>query len=138
MNRLFLSVHDKICSGVFRLHKGALGLLVLAALLILGAFMLLADRAQPQTLFGTWYSQEGDFTLRQRRDSCASMTSASPLSGRCPLSTPPPGTIPRALCWRRLDGRSAGRYFFEGELLYLEVDSQQKIFSRTPPAGMGV
>ena len=64
MNRLFLSVHDKICSGVFRLHKGALGLLVLAALLILGAFMLLADRAQPQTLSGTWYSQEGDFTLR--------------------------------------------------------------------------
>lgn len=64
MNRLFLSVHDKICSGVFRLHKGALGLVVLAALLILGAFMLLADRAQPQTLSGTWYSQEGDFTLR--------------------------------------------------------------------------
>ena len=47
MNCLFLSVQNKMCSGVFRLHKGALGLLVLAALLILGAFMLLADRAQP-------------------------------------------------------------------------------------------
>ena len=35
-------------------------------------------------------------------------------------------------------GALPGRYFFEGELLYLEVDSQQKIFSRTPPAGMGV
>ena len=33
-------------------------------------------------------------------------------------------------------GALPGRYFFEGELLYLEVDSQQKIFSRTPPAGM--
>ena len=63
MNRLFLSVQNKMCSGVFRLHKGVLGLVVLAALLILGAFMLLADRAQPQTLSGIWYSQEGDFTL---------------------------------------------------------------------------
>ena len=100
MNRLFLSVQNKMCSGVFRLHKGVLGLVVLAALLILGAFMLLADRAQPQTLSGTWYSQEGDFTLRAEEGQLCINDTASPLSGRCPLSTPPPGTIPRALCWR--------------------------------------
>ena len=35
-------------------------------------------------------------------------------------------------------GALPGRYFFEGELLYLEVDSQQKIFSRIPPAGMAI
>ena len=136
MNLLFLSVLDKIFCGVFSLHKGALGLVVLAALLILGAFMLLADRAQPQTLSGTWYSHEGDFTLRAEEgqlcinDFCFPFERALPLID-APTRDNPQGFVLEAGSMSALPGR----YFFEGELLYLEVDSQQKIFSRTPPAG---
>ena len=107
MNRLFLSVHDKICSGVFRLHKGALGLLVLAALLILGAFMLLSGRAQPQTLSGTWYSQEGDFTLRAEEGQLCINDFCFPFEQALPLVDAPTGQSPGLCAGGRLDGRPA-------------------------------
>lgn len=139
MNRLFLSVQNKMCSGVFRLHKGALGLVVLAALLILGAFMLLADRAQPQTLSGTWYSQKGDFTLRAEEGQLCINDFCFPFEQALPLVDAPTRDNPQGFVLEAGSmGALPGRYFFEGELLYLEVDSQQKIFSRTPPAGMAI
>ena len=120
MNRLFLSVHDKICSGVFRLHKGALGLVVLAALLILGAFMLLADRAQPQTLSGTWYSQEGDITLRAEEGQLCINDFCFPFERSLPLVDAPTRDNPQGFVLEAGSmGALPGRYFFEGELLYL-------------------
>lgn len=136
MNRLFLSVQNKMCSGVFRLHKGVLGLVVLSALLILGAFMLLADRAQPQTLSGTWYSQEGDFTLQAEEGQLCINDFCFPFERSLPLVDAPTRDNPQGFVLEAGSmGALPGRYFFEGELLYLEVDSQQKIFSRTPPTG---
>lgn len=115
MNRLFLSVHDKICSGVFRLHKGALGLVVLAALLILGAFMLLADRAQPQTLSGTWYSQKGDFTLRAEEGQLCINDFCFPFERSLPLVDAPTRDNPQGFVLEAGSmGALPGRYFFEG------------------------
>ena len=113
------------------------GLGVLAALLILGAFMLLADRAQPQTLSGTWYSQEGDFTLRAEEGQLCSNDFCFPFERVLPLVDAPTRDNPQGFVLEAGSmGALPGRYFFEGELLYLAGDSQQKIFSRTPPADM--
>ena len=134
MNRLFLFLKPRLSSPA-SLCKVVLCLLMLIALLAAGAFALLQPSRTP-AFSGTWYSQEGDFTLQVDEGQLCINGFCFPFERALPLVDTPTRDNPQGFVLEAGSmGALPGRYFFEGELLCLEIDSQQQIFSRTPPEG---